>query len=249
MSFIDFARAHGLVIPSWLQHESITAPDASDRTCGVYAIQSMRSGRFYVGSSSRIGRRLWTHFQALKQGCHHCRALQLAFDSEGDELFACVILAAGCPKEEAASMEQDLLSRWFGSRACLNASPEAGASLRSPLMRARAQEGRMQSAAFIQHAREQMVKMQSPEMRAKCLAACRASEAFKANSHKQGEALRVLLSRAVVGRCLATGREHRFSSITEAAAFIGATTKSHIANRSKVGGVAYGYTWRRLHEV
>ena len=71
-----------------------SAKDAKDEMIynGVYLIENSITGRKYVGSSSNIDRRIKTHKQHLKKGCHNNRKLQKDHDMYGIESFKFIIL-------------------------------------------------------------------------------------------------------------------------------------------------------------
>ena len=244
-AFIAFALAHGVEIKR-LDDSGKTlarASDTKDRTIGVYWIVSRTSGHFYIGSSKAVGRRVWTHLNQLRKGAHHCIALQRAFAKygEGDLLF---MLAARCATHsDALAIEQAMLDAAHGTPGNYNVSAEA----KTPVMTAEvlrlAAAGRAGSEKFKAHAKAQMAKLQTPEVRAQILAACRASEAFAANSRKQGENLRALQSKPVRAVLVATGEVVVYPSARAAMGAIGARTSSSICRAVKDGAMAYGRTW------
>lgn len=65
------------------------------RSCGVYAIKHRRSGRLYVGSTSRptgIVARLSEHRSRLNRGTHANRRLQMAFAKYGAAAFDFLVI-------------------------------------------------------------------------------------------------------------------------------------------------------------
>jgi group I intron endonuclease len=54
---------------------------------GIYIIRHGFSGRYYIGSSKHIERRLKEHRRLLQQGKHHCRRLQAAWVKFGAGAF------------------------------------------------------------------------------------------------------------------------------------------------------------------
>lgn len=54
---------------------------------GIYAITHVETGRIYIGSSSRLSKRLIEHKTALTTGRHHNKYLQSAWASDGPSAF------------------------------------------------------------------------------------------------------------------------------------------------------------------
>lgn len=248
-AFIAFARAHGVEIDASKLDDSgklqslADAAQPQDRTIGVYAITNTTNGHFYVGSSSRVGRRAWTHLNHLRKGRHHSVSLQRAFDKYGEDALAHSLVMHCTTPEEAVQVEQRFLDVCHGSLSCYNVSSGA-VPVASAEMKEKAAAARRKSPLFIAHAKSQMARMQTPEARAINAAASRASPVHRANSHVQGERLRLLLSKPVIGTNLATGEELTFPSATAALQHLGARTVSNICHAVKSGGVAYGHRWR-----
>lgn len=59
---------------------------------GVYMIANLRTGKYYIGSSKNIERRLYNHFLLLKHGNHHSSKLQNAYDMYGQKSFYSAII-------------------------------------------------------------------------------------------------------------------------------------------------------------
>lgn len=80
---------------------------------GVYAIVHRRSGRAYIGSTSRaagVTARLNEHRSKLRCGHHSSRRLQLAFNKYGIEAFDFLLLES-CPAKQAKQREQTYLDQ------------------------------------------------------------------------------------------------------------------------------------------
>ncbi len=54
---------------------------------GVYQIVNLRTGKFYIGSSSNCQKRLNNHRSSLRSGNHHNIYLQRSFDKYGESVF------------------------------------------------------------------------------------------------------------------------------------------------------------------
>lgn len=80
-------------------------------TIGVYRIRNKRNGKFYVGSSIEIEKRLERHRRELEQGIHHCIYLQRAWNKYGADSFIFEIIHECSSEEEARSIEQQYLDK------------------------------------------------------------------------------------------------------------------------------------------
>ncbi|HEY0955800.1 MAG TPA: GIY-YIG nuclease family protein [Roseateles sp.] len=248
-AFIAFARSHGVEIDASKLDDSgklrslADSAKPQDRTVGVYVITNATNGHFYVGSSVRVGRRAWTHLNHLRRGNHHSISLQRAFDKYGEQAFSFSLLVRCASAEEAAQVEQRLLDICWGRTCCYNVSSSAF-PVSTQEMQQKAADGRRRSPLFIAHAKAQMAKLQTPEARAASAAASRASAVHQANSRKQGERLRSLLSKPVIRTDLVTGEERTFASASDAMRHLGRSTASAICRAVKSGATAYGFGWR-----
>lgn len=59
---------------------------------GVYAIRNINNGKVYVGSSTNIRRRLYSHLWSLDKGVHRSKHLQNAYQKYGIVGFSFVVL-------------------------------------------------------------------------------------------------------------------------------------------------------------
>ena len=75
-------------------------------TPGVYAIVHRLTGHRYVGSSNRMENRWSKHRGELRRGIHHCRALQLAWQVDGERSFEFVMLEVVFDIDERVRREQ-----------------------------------------------------------------------------------------------------------------------------------------------
>ena len=92
-------------------------------TCGIYKI-TLRDGRCYVGQSVKIENRFRGHKRELRNGTHHARHLQNAWNKYGEDVFTFEVIEE-CEPEELTEREQfwiDDLDSTF------NTSPSAGSS-------------------------------------------------------------------------------------------------------------------------
>lgn len=64
----------------------------SSPKCGVYEIRCVVSGKSYVGSSIRVGRRWCSHRTLLRKGTHPSPRLQQAWNKHGQDKFVFSIL-------------------------------------------------------------------------------------------------------------------------------------------------------------
>lgn len=84
---------------------------------GTYTLTHVKSGRFYVGSSGDVKKRLDRHWSELRSGKHHCRPLQEIWNNGGDLAVAVIETDT---REEAYELEQDFLDRFAESSQMLN---------------------------------------------------------------------------------------------------------------------------------
>jgi len=75
--------------------------------CGIYAITSP-SGRQYIGSAASFTKRWKEHLRQLRNGNHHCKALQRAFMKYGENALTFSRVAI-CPPDDLIYREQEQL--------------------------------------------------------------------------------------------------------------------------------------------
>lgn len=92
---------------------------------GVYKIENIETGEFYIGSSKNVGLRVRRHFRELTKGIHHCKKLQTAFKRFGKEKFKGYVVVSVTDRDQRLIFEQHLLDRWFGTKKCYNMSPHS----------------------------------------------------------------------------------------------------------------------------
>jgi group I intron endonuclease len=79
---------------------------------GVYKIANKKTGRFYIGSSQNLRRRMKAHFKDLRLGTHSNKFLQRSFVKDGKENFTFEILEI-CLKEECLIKEQAVIDKYW----------------------------------------------------------------------------------------------------------------------------------------
>lgn len=84
---------------------------------GAYVLTDKRTGKFYVGSSQDIRKRLDRHYRDLKNQEHHCPGLQHLWNKYG-RLVETIFPTD--TREEAYALEQDLIDRHLMSSLLLN---------------------------------------------------------------------------------------------------------------------------------
>jgi group I intron endonuclease len=84
---------------------------------GAYVLTDARTGKFYVGSSQDIKKRISRHISDLRRRDHHCPGLQELWNKNG-RLIETIFHAEN--RDEAYILEQDLLDRFKDSDKLLN---------------------------------------------------------------------------------------------------------------------------------
>ena len=79
---------------------------------GIYKITNLSTGRFYIGSSCRIKRRMNAHNRELLRGTHQNKFLQRCFDKYGSSNFKFEIIEE-CKKDDLLKIEQKYLDLYF----------------------------------------------------------------------------------------------------------------------------------------
>lgn len=87
-------------------------------TCGVYKIVHVKSGKFYIGSSQDIEKRIKRHFRELRLGYHHCSRLQKLYDKKPTAEFS--IGKIKLKREAAYEKEHSLIQENFNNKKFLN---------------------------------------------------------------------------------------------------------------------------------
>lgn len=72
---------------------------------GVYGILNRVTGKWYVGSSIELSKRMGRHLWELRTGRHHSQKLQRSFDKHGESAFEFKILLA-CDERDVHLFEQ-----------------------------------------------------------------------------------------------------------------------------------------------
>lgn len=92
---------------------------------GVYGIFNLENGNTYIGSASLSFKyRFTTHLKQLREGVHHSRHLQAAWNKYGESAFAFQPLEETAP-EDAVRLEQNYIDAW---QPVYNVSPTAGSA-------------------------------------------------------------------------------------------------------------------------
>lgn len=77
--------------------------------CGIYAIHNTLTNERYIGSSHHMPRRFAQHKALLRQGQHHARRLQAAWDTYGEDAFIFAVLEELPDPAQLADVEQAYL--------------------------------------------------------------------------------------------------------------------------------------------
>jgi len=94
---------------------------------GIYAIRCKPTGKIYVGSSSRLGKRWTMHKRQLHRGQHHSLHLQRAWLKHGEDAFSFEVLQIVLP-EHLLPVEQRYIDELLACdrRHGFNIAPRAG---------------------------------------------------------------------------------------------------------------------------
>lgn len=84
-------------------------------TRGIYTITNVLDGKYYVGSSITVEKRLKQHKRSLLANKHHCKHLQRAWNKYGEQnfKFEIVLNLNYCTEEIIRKIEQEILDREF----------------------------------------------------------------------------------------------------------------------------------------
>lgn len=85
----------------------------TDSASGIYAITHVASGKQYIGSAANIQARWAVHRTQLKQGSHHSRYLQRAWNHHGENAFVFVVLERVTDRDMLIMREQAYLDERF----------------------------------------------------------------------------------------------------------------------------------------
>jgi group I intron endonuclease len=85
---------------------------------GTYTLTDSRTGKFYVGSTKDIAKRVERHFKELRENRHHCKPLQELWN--GGKVHLVISEYATESREEAYLLEQDIIDRHLESPFLLN---------------------------------------------------------------------------------------------------------------------------------
>jgi hypothetical protein len=73
---------------------------------GVYKIENINNGKFYIGSAAKSFKQRWdNHKKTLRNGTHRNIKLQRSFDKHGESSFSFSVLSF-CPPEHCIKIEQ-----------------------------------------------------------------------------------------------------------------------------------------------
>jgi len=97
---------------------------------GIYRIENIKNGKFYIGSAKCIRKRFNEHIGKLKLGTHPNRFFQNAFNKHGIEAFRAFQIQTVDDLAELIIVEQLFLDKLYdGQKLCYNICPTAGSAL------------------------------------------------------------------------------------------------------------------------
>jgi len=108
----------------------LSIPYPLPKTSGIYRIDCIPNGKFYIGSAQNLFQRWVAHQSDLRKGKHHSRYLQRAWDKYGDDAFTFtvieLVLLPFLLEREQYWLDR---TRAYDGRVGFNNSPTAGSSL------------------------------------------------------------------------------------------------------------------------
>lgn len=131
---------------------------------GVYVIEHVASGRRYVGSAVDVVNRWKEHRRQLREGRHHSRHLQRAWDKHGEVAFVWHVVA-WVEREQLIACEQIVID---GLLPAFNCSPTAGSQLgyrHRPETRKKLSESAKRTRNFTGHRHSDETKRRISESR------------------------------------------------------------------------------------
>lgn len=78
---------------------------------GIYKITCKANGKFYIGSSNILRKRLYNHKRNLNKGVHHSRSMQNSWNKYGESEFTFEVLLI-CDKKDNLMYEQIYLDHY-----------------------------------------------------------------------------------------------------------------------------------------
>lgn len=78
---------------------------------GIYKITCLANNKVYIGQSTKVNKRLSSHFASLRRGAHHNEHLQKAYNKYGEDNFVIEVLAE-CSKSELDNLEKQFIAAY-----------------------------------------------------------------------------------------------------------------------------------------
>jgi group I intron endonuclease len=133
----------------------------AEKVCGVYFIKNTVNGKCYVGSSVDIKKRWGTHKLALRNGSHHSKHLQRAWDKYGESAFEFGFCELCSTASSLTNVEQQWLDRIghynVSRKADRPRPPEMTPEIRQRISAAlKGRVGTMKGKKHTEHARARM---------------------------------------------------------------------------------------------
>lgn len=88
---------------------------------GIYRIECIGNGKFYIGSAVNLYKRLSDHRQGLRKNKHHCRYLQNAYNKYGEDSFLVRVLFE-CNISEFKEKEVEQIEFYFNQGLAMNST-------------------------------------------------------------------------------------------------------------------------------
>ena len=91
---------------------------------GIYHIKNSVTGKYYIGSSIELSKRMGRHLWGLRKGIHHSLKLQRSFDKHGEVAFEFKILLV-CEAKDVEMFETRAIHAYDSYQNGYNVAPEA----------------------------------------------------------------------------------------------------------------------------
>lgn len=126
---------------------------------GIYHIKNSVTGKYYIGSSIELSKRMGRHLWGLRKGIHHSLKLQRSFDKHGEVAFEFKILLV-CEAKDVEMFETRAIHAYDSYQNGYNVAPEAkGGFMRGRKWPERTKEARVEAMRGRTHTEESKARI------------------------------------------------------------------------------------------